>query len=58
MVIKKGRISRPYDLASPSVFFCNVFTERNEKKKNKNEKKKKKKRLNSFASVLVSLVYW
>ena len=26
MVIKKGRISRPYDLASPSVFFFATFS--------------------------------
>ena len=48
MVIKKERVSRPHDLASPSVF-CHVFTERNEINNQ---------RLNSFVSVLVSLVYW
>ena len=50
VVIKKGRMSRPYDLASPSVLFVATFSPK--------EMRKKKKRLNSFASVLVSLVYW
>ena len=49
MVIKKGRMSRPYDLASPSVFFVATFSPK---------EMREKKRLNSFASVLVSLVYW
>lgn len=49
VVIKKGRISKSF-----SFFFCHIFTERNEQK----NKQTKKKRFNSFASVLVSLVYW
>ena len=51
VVIKKGRISRPYDLASPSVFFATFSPKEMRKKKTKT-------RLNSFASVLVSLVCW
>lgn len=49
VVIKKGRMSRPYDLASPSVLFVATFSPK---------EMRKKKRLNSFASVLVSLMYW
>ena len=38
MVIKKGRISRPYDLASPSGFFA-TFSPKEIKKKKKKKKK-------------------
>ena len=41
VVIKKGRVSRPYDISSHSDLFATFWPKRNEKNKNKNKTKQK-----------------